>query len=447
MPPTGSVGDPLGTDAGKDGPRPVCMIVHAYYEEDPRVRREAEALVAAGRPVDVFALRHPGAGPTDDIEGVTLHRLPVARHQGASLATYAIEYLYFLARATWAVREGHRRRAYGLVHVHTLPDGLVFAALPLRMAGIPVVLDLHEAMPEFFRSRFPRQANPLTVGLLRLQERLAIAAADALLTVNDALAERLIRLGVPASKITVLLNTPAPNRFVVGQHASRPFMADGVLRLVYAGALTPTYELEVLLEGMAEIARHRPDLDVRAELYGRGDLRDRLANRATALGIADRVALHGRVPLESVAAAIAAADIGVAPTRQDAFTDFSLSTKILEYAVMGKPVVASRLPTVERYFSTETLSLYVPGDARDLARAILRLVDDPAERASRLARTDQRLVELGWERETDRYLALVERLALDGRDRQAAPSPPVSAAAVSDERPTVAERPEPTLDG
>ena len=40
--------------------RPICMIVHAYYEEDARVRREAETLVAAGWEVDVFGLRRPG---------------------------------------------------------------------------------------------------------------------------------------------------------------------------------------------------------------------------------------------------------------------------------------------------------------------------------------------------------------------------------------------------
>ena len=40
--------------------RPIAMLVHSYYEEDPRVRREAEALVAAGHAVDVFSLRRPG---------------------------------------------------------------------------------------------------------------------------------------------------------------------------------------------------------------------------------------------------------------------------------------------------------------------------------------------------------------------------------------------------
>ena len=39
------------------GARPVLMIVHSYYEEDPRVRRQAETLVGLGRPVHVIGLR------------------------------------------------------------------------------------------------------------------------------------------------------------------------------------------------------------------------------------------------------------------------------------------------------------------------------------------------------------------------------------------------------
>ena len=91
------------------------------------------------------------------------------------------------------------RRRYALVQVHTIPDLLVFAALPLRLAGIPVVLDLHEAMPEFFRIRFPGASNrggPR--GSCALQERMSIGFADAAITVNDALAARLVDLGVPA---------------------------------------------------------------------------------------------------------------------------------------------------------------------------------------------------------------------------------------------------------
>jgi glycosyltransferase involved in cell wall biosynthesis len=88
----------------------------------------------------------------------------------------------------------------------------------------------------------------------------------------------------------------------------------------------------------------------------------------------------------------------------------SLSTKILEYAAMGKPVAASRLPTVERYFAADTVATYEPGDADALARAILGLVDDPSDRMTRVQRTRARVEEIGWERQAELYRAVVERL-------------------------------------
>jgi glycosyltransferase involved in cell wall biosynthesis len=126
-----------------------------------------------------------------------------------------------------------------------------------------------------------------------------------------------------------------------------------------------------------------------------------------------------------VARVIAAADIGIAPTRRDDFTDFSLSTKLFEYAAMGKPVVASALTTVERYFDRSTLALYVPGDAQDLAATILRLVMTPGERAQRIERTGWRVRELSWDTEAERYVGLVESLVLHGetRRRSRAPAP------------------------
>jgi glycosyltransferase involved in cell wall biosynthesis len=390
------------------------MIVHAYYEEDPRVRREAEALVARGRPVDVFALRRPGDAPDGVVDGVQVHRLDVQRHQGAGLGTYLREYLAFLFRAGWAVTRAHRRRRFALVQVHTLPDFLVVAGLPLRLIGIPLVIDLHEAMPEFFRMRFPRASSPIVHQLLVLQERVSIALASAALTVNDALAARLVALGVRADKVTVVLNSPSLVRFDPTRYPGRAFCEDGTLRIVYAGALTPTYELEVAIDAVARLGAVRPDLPIALEVYGRGDAESPLRTRAAELGIAGRVTFHGRIPIDDVPAAIAAADIGIAPTRRDPFTDFSLSTKIFEYGAMGKPVVASRLPLVERTFPPGSVAVYAAGDPDALAAAILAVVDDPSAREAAVERTMARIQELSWEHEADRLMALFEQLAPDG---------------------------------
>jgi glycosyltransferase involved in cell wall biosynthesis len=389
---------------------PAAMLTHSYYEEDARVRREAEALVEGGREVDVYALKRPGDSPLDELAGVRIHRLDVQRHQGAGLGTYLREYVSFLARAGWAVTRRHRRRRYAVLQVHTLPDFLAVAGVPLRLAGVPLILDLHEAMPEFFQARFPRASNPIVHRLLLAQERMSIGLASAVLTVNDALGQRLVKLGVPADKVTVILNSPSLHLFDAARHPRRAFAEDGVIRLVYAGALSPTYELDIALAAVARIAELRPDLTVHLDVYGRDYGEGSLADDAGRLGLLDRVTFHGRIPLEDVPAAIAAADIGLAPTRRNRFTDFSLSTKIFEYGAMGKPVIASGLPMIERTFPPGTVTTYEPGNVDDLARRIVEAGADPVDREARVARTTDRVRELAWNREAERYRAVVDRL-------------------------------------
>ena len=386
------------------------MVVHSYYDEDPRVRREAEAMVAAGRPVLVLGLRRPGEDADGVLAGVRVKRLDVQRHQGASLWTYLAEYGDFLLRAGWTAVRAHRRERFALVQVASLPDYLVFAALPLRLVGVPVILDLHEAMPEFFRSRFPKASNPVVHRLLLFQERLSIAFSTATLTVNEAMRDRLIGLGVPASKVSVVINSPSLKRFDPSAYPHRRFREDGPLRLVYTGGLTPTYEVDVAIRAVAQIATERPDLDVRFDIFGRGDTEPILRDLAAELGLADRVTFHGRIPIDDVPAVVAAADVGIAPTRRDEFTDLSLSTKVYEYAAMGKPVVATRLPLVERTFPAGTVAAYEPGDPSAMAAAIIGLADDPLAREAAVVRTSVIVEQAGWEHESIGYLELVERL-------------------------------------
>jgi glycosyltransferase involved in cell wall biosynthesis len=393
-------------------PRRIAMLTHSYYEEDPRVRREAETLAAAGHRVEVFALRRPTDQERETIQGVDVRRLGVQRHQGASLGIYLREYLSFFVRSGVALTRAHARRRFELVQVHTLPDFLVFATLPLRLTGVPVILDLHEAMPEFFGSRFGGRSRLVGRLLLGVQERLACRFASAVVTVNSALGDRLLEMGVPPAKLSIVPNAPSLARFSPSTHPARPFMVDGVLRLVYAGALSPIYELDVVLEAVSRLVNADPGLDVRLDLYGRDFEEVPLRDEAGRLGITDRVAFHGRIPLDEVPAAIAAADIGLAPTRRSPFTDYSLSTKAYEYAAMGKPVVATRLPMVVRTFGDDVVT-YEPGDAVDLVRAIMEVVDLQAERDARVARALERVQGLSWDVESARYLALVDRLTAD----------------------------------
>jgi glycosyltransferase involved in cell wall biosynthesis len=244
---------------------------------------------------------------------------------------------------------------------------------------------------------------------------MSIGLASAAVTVNAAMRDRLVSMGISPEKLGVVANSPSLARFDPGSLPRRAFAADGTVRLVYAGALTPVYEVDVAIDAVARLRSQRPDLVVALEVYGRGDNAEPLADRARDRGVADRVTFHGRIPIEAVPRAVAAGDIGIAPTRRDPFTDVSLSTKVFEYAAMGKPVVASRLPMVEKTFPEGTVATYEPGNARALAEAILATVDDPLAREAAVERTAAIVAERAWEHEAASYLRLVDRLALDTR--------------------------------
>ena len=276
-----------------------------------------------------------------------------------------------------------------------------------------MVLDLHEAMPEFFASRFPGAANPAARWLLQATERASIAGASQAITVNDALRARLVGLGVAADRISVVPNSPSLARFDRAAHPNRPFMADGTLRLIFAGGLTPTYEVEVAVRAVAALRDRRPDLPSHLDIYGRGDSEPELARQVMELGLEDRVTLHGRIPIEDMPAAIARSDVGLATTRLDAFTAASLSTKIFEYAAMGKPVVAARLPLVEGAFPADAVRRYAPGNAESLADELLALVDDPAARDAAVVAAHAIVAARSWEHDAPAYLELLERVARD----------------------------------
>jgi len=191
-------------------------------------------------------------------------------------------------------------------------------------------------------------------------------------------------------------------------------MADGTLRLVYAVAITPIYELDVVLGAVAELGNRRAELPVALDIYGRGDAMDGLRAMAQAMGLDGRVTFHGRIPLDEVPGAIAAADIGLAPTRRDRYTEMSLSTKLFEYAAMAKPIIATHLPTIDHYFDRDSIRQYESGSSTSLADAILALVDDPGGRDRAVAETSLRVEHLGWDTERRRYVDLVESLAVDG---------------------------------
>jgi glycosyltransferase involved in cell wall biosynthesis len=388
------------------GRRRVAIVVHAIVPGDPRVRRQSDALIGAGYEVDIICLRQAGEAAEERDGPLRIVRLPINR-AFVGFAGHIAEYVAFTAMVAWRLAREHRRRRYHVVQVATVPDFLSFAAIPEKLGGVPLLLDLHEDMPEFFRDRFAapllRPLRPLVVAATRA----SAAVADELITVHEPLRQLSIARGVPPDKITVVMNSADARLFDPARHERRGFMADGELRLIHHSNLQRLYGLDVAIDGLSRV---RPDLRWRLDVYGDGPWRRQIEASIARTGTGDRVHLHGRVPIDDLPRVLAAADAGLVASLPEPYLEYSLSTKLLEYAAMGVPTIASDLATFRHHFTDAAVRFVPGGDPDALARAVEGLADDP-EGTDALGRELQRqAAAYDWEEQKARYLDVIERL-------------------------------------
>ena len=393
-----------------DSPRRVAMAVHAIFPGDPRVRRQSDALLEAGYEVDIICLRQPGEDAETVDGGRRIVRLPVNR-TFVGFAGHLAEYLAFTAMVAWRLAREQRRRQYDLVQVATVPDFLAFAAIPEKLSGVPLLLDLHEDMPEFFRDRFRHPLLRPLVPLVTGTAKAAAALPDHLITVHDPLRDLSIQRGVPPDRISVVMNSADGRIFDPTRVVRRAFMADGELRIVHHSNFQRIYGLDVAIDGLSRL---RDGLRWRLDVYGDGPWREAIQAAIARTGTGDRVALHGRVPMDDLPELLAAADLGLVPSLPEPYLEYSLSTKLLEYAAMGVPIVASDLATFRHHFSDEAIRFVPGGDPDALARAIEELVDDPERTVAMGQEARHQAAAYDWEVQKARYVAIVDRLVDHG---------------------------------
>ncbi len=393
----------------------VLMVVHSYCPADPRVRREAEALAEDGWGVDVLCLKNRGQSFRETIRGVRYLRFPLRRRRGG-VVRYAFEYgaLLVLGMAAAVVLHGARR--YRLVQAHNMPDFLVFVGAVPWLTGVPMLLDMHDPIPELYRSKFGFADSAPLIRFLTAMEGVCVAFADHCLAATGAFRDRLIGRGRPAGKITVLLNSPDAKLFSPRPAAANVATAaanGSAPTLLFHGTVTERSGVDCAIRA---VERVRDDgVDARFIVLGDGDYLDEVRRLAAEGDRASWLDVRGGVPLDRVPDVIAGADLGVVPNRPGPFHDLALPTRILEYLAMEVPVVTARSPAVSALFGDDDLLFFQPGDEDDLVRALRQALGDGdcrrrcVENGARVAGAH------AWDREKRIYLDVVTRLTSSAR--------------------------------
>jgi glycosyltransferase involved in cell wall biosynthesis len=362
------------------------MLLDHSFPPDIRVENEAIALLEAGHEVHLLC-RNDLRGTVEVpavLDKLVLHVKPRAddmprwRRRLLNLPSYWFLNVYWLRE----IKVLHREHGgFDAIHVHDLP--LVRTALwAARRGGPRVVADMHENYPmalpfyKLSKSLDWRRRFQFSSRRWRRYERKSLPTCTSVIAVVDEMKTRLVSVGVPADKITLVENYVDVDRFLsypldAGLRARFPRSS---FVIGYAGVFGRTRGLDMAVRAMKTVVGELPDAIM--VMVGEGPIKDELERLSVELGLAENILFEGRVPFDRVPSYVAASDVCILPLVKTVQTDAGLAHKIFQYMLLGKPVVASDCEATRRVLTDAGCGLLCPpGDSAAFGEALLQLRD------------------------------------------------------------------------
>lgn len=269
-----------------------------------------------------------------------------------------------LAAATLPVmRRLEAAQNFDLIDAHYFyPDGVAAAMLGTCL-GKPVVITARGTDINLI----PRHAMP------RAMIRWAARRAAGIIAVSQALKDEIARLGVPATKVTVLRNGVDLDLFrPTERDATRQALDIDGRALLSVGQLIARKGHDLVIGALPRLA------DMTLLIAGDGPDRAALETLALSLGVARRVRFLGLVEHRRLAAFYSAADALVLASSREGWANV-----LLEAMACGTPVVASSVwGNPEVVTRPEAGVLIKDLSADGVARAVELLFASPPDRSA-----------------------------------------------------------------
>ena len=273
-----------------------------------------------------------------------------------------------------AIRKLIRTEQVDILHSHGYKAD-IYGYLATRRLGIPITATRHN-------QRGLR--HTLAIRLYEFFDILFLRHFNAVAAVSDLIAEELLRAGVAPQKVAVIGNGIDLSRFAGASPTLSEELNKGQRLLIgTAGRLIPQKGIEYFLMAASEVLKEFPSLLF--GIVGEGPHRSTLERLIKDLGIKRSVVFTGpRADMPNVYASL---DVFVLPSLEE-----GMPMTVLEALASGLPVIATKVGAVTKLvFPNQTGILVRPREAKDLAAALISLIEDPELRV-RLGQNGRSLV-------------------------------------------------------
>lgn len=375
----------------------IDIISFSDISVDPRVFRQVKLTSEAGFNVNVYCINNVhnlNFGPK-----VNIHEF-AARRVTKSLIENLKNYILFFLFIIIEINIKSKNRLCKATIYNNMPNFLVFSSLGRRYKSGKVILDIHDSMIDIFRSgnntnKFSIKKTFIST-LLRIEEKLSVKLCNEVITVNHCIAKDIKRRN-NINKVHLIHNVQDEFLFYQVFYKKDP----DYINFVHHGNINMQNGIQNSLGILDSVPNLR-----KFHVIGDGVYLPKLKATIQKQSLQDNFQFTGAFKISELEKYLPENAIALITPDQTPQMHQALHVKVLDYCILGIPIICRRLSTLEYYFGSDTI--YFFDDVKEIPHIVQKICKQSRDTLERIHRAQLIVQKLSSVSESERFMTLLE---------------------------------------
>ena len=354
----------------------IGMILDAPFPPDPRVENEAVSLVENGHEVFLFCLKYADEKASDTINGIQVRRYSSNTFEyKLSALAYTIPLYSVIMQKK--IAKFIRETNIEALHIHDMRIAGAVYKVNVNF-NLPIVLDLHDNMPEVMKlyphlQKFPGKYL-ISPKKWKQKEEEFIKKANKVIAVSPEFIETLaVRLPLEKDKLVLVPNTIRKTFFEdykVNETIIKKYQSNFVI--LYLGDTHLRRGIQTAIASLAKLKDTIPE--IKLVIVGKNTTDIILRKQVKDLRLEQFVDFEGWQNVSLFQSYILASEICISPLHRNLQHDVAYANKIFQYMSLAKPLLVSDAIAQKKLVEKVACGLvHEERDSKDFSNKVLAL--------------------------------------------------------------------------
>ena len=392
----------------------IGMILDAPFPPDPRVENEAVSLVENGHEVFLFCLKYANEKASDTINGIQVKRYSSNTFEyKLSALAYTIPLYSVIMQKK--IAKFIKETNIEALHIHDMRIAGAVYKVNVNL-NLPVVLDLHDNMPEVMKlyphlQKFPGKYL-ISPKKWKQKEEEFIKKANKVIAVSPEFIETLaVRLPLEKDKLVLVPNTIRKTFFEdykVNETIIKKYQSNFVI--LYLGDTHLRRGIQTAITALSKLKDTIPE--IKLVIVGKNTSDIILRKQVKDLQLEQFVDFEGWQNVSLFQSYILASEICISPLHRNLQHDVAYANKIFQYMSLAKPLLVSDAIAQKKLVEKVACGLvHKERDSKDFSNKVLALYKSKPLRME-LGESGRKFIqnEFSWEQTSEKLINLYNNM-------------------------------------